>query len=125
MSITHLIYVAIGGALGAISRALISHYIKGGFPWATFIVNVSGSLLIGLVLGWMGTRSQVPHGVKFLFATGFCGAFTTFSTFSFETLTLFKEQSWEAGLANIALNVILCILAVWIGIRLAIQFSTP
>ncbi|GHC04121.1 fluoride efflux transporter CrcB [Cerasicoccus arenae] len=124
MSAVQLLYVAIGGALGAVSRALISHWMRGGFPWGTFTVNVLGSLIIGIVLGWMGAKTNAPHALRFLFATGFCGAFTTFSTFSYETLAMLDQQRWAAGLGNIALNVMLCLAATWVGIRLAIAIAT-
>jgi len=120
MNPIHLIYVAVGGALGAVCRAMISHWLRGGFPWATLTVNVVGSLIIGIVLGSIAAKGTTPHAVRFLVATGFCGAFTTFSTFSFETLGLLEQQRWTAGLGNIALNVLLCLAATWVGIKLAI-----
>lgn len=119
MNAVHLLYVAVGGALGALCRAMISYWLRGGFPWATLTVNVVGSLVIGMALGSIVGKEPVPHAVRFLLATGFCGAFTTFSTFSYETLGLIEQQRWAAGLGNIALNVLLCLAATWLGIKLA------
>lgn len=124
MSPAHLLYVAVGGALGAVARALISLWLRNGFPWATLTVNVTGSLIIGVVLGYMTLKTETPHAIRFLFATGFCGAFTTFSTFSYETLALLEQQRWTAGLGNIALNVLLCLTATWLGIKLAISVAS-
>ncbi len=124
MNPAHLLYVALGGALGAMCRALISFWLRGGYPWATLIVNVIGSLLIGMALGSIVGKEPAPHIVRWLLATGFCGAFTTFSTFSYETLSMLEQQRWFEGLGNIALNVLLCLAATWIGIKLAIAASS-
>lgn len=120
MSPVHLLYVAVGGALGAMCRAMVSYWLRGGFPWATLTVNVVGSLVIGMALGSIVGKEPAPHAIRFLLATGFCGAFTTFSTFSYETLAMLEQQRWMAGLGNIALNVLLCLAATFIGIKLAI-----
>jgi len=119
----HLLYVALGGAMGAVARALAGHWIRGTFPWSTLTVNVAGSLIIGFVLAWMATKPNQPQALTFLVATGFCGSFTTFSTFSYETLALLQQQRWEAGLANIALNILVCLGAVWGGIKLAMTVN--
>ncbi|WP_309396975.1 fluoride efflux transporter CrcB [Cerasicoccus maritimus] len=124
MNATQLLLIALGGGLGAVSRALVGQWLKGDFPWATLTVNVLGSLIIGVVLGWFMIRTNTPNALKLLFATGFCGAFTTFSTFSYETLAMLQEQRWAAGLGNIALNVVLCLVATYVGIRLAISLGS-
>ncbi|WP_269539797.1 fluoride efflux transporter CrcB [Cerasicoccus fimbriatus] len=124
MNASQLLYIAIGGALGAVSRAMVGHWLKSDFPWHTFTVNVLGSFIIGVILGWFSIKSDAPHALRFLFATGFCGAFTTFSTFSFETLALLQEQRWAAGFGNIALNVVLCLVATYFGIKLAISLGS-
>lgn len=124
MNAAQLLLIALGGALGAVSRALVGHWLKADFPWATFTVNVVGSFIIGAVLGWFTIKTNTPNALKFLFATGFCGAFTTFSTFSYETLAMLQEQRWAAGFGNIALNVTLCLLATYMGIRLAISLGS-
>lgn len=124
MSIPHLLWIALGGALGAVSRALVGHWMQTGFPWATLVVNVAGSFVIGLVLGAMGGPAHLPQSVRLLVATGFCGAFTTFSSFSYQTLTLLNEDRWLAASANIGLNLALCLLATWLGIKLALAWAS-
>lgn len=119
----HLLYVALGGALGAVSRALVGHWIRGSFPWSTLVVNAVGSLIIGFALASLAARPGEHQSLRFLIVSGFCGSFTTFSTFSYETLGLLQQQRWEAGLINIAINVILCLAAVSVGIRLAMATS--
>ncbi|MEM8549232.1 MAG: fluoride efflux transporter CrcB [Verrucomicrobiota bacterium] len=113
-----LIWIALGGAAGAVCRALASHWIPTEFPWATLLVNVVGSFIIGLVFGLEPYLHLSPH-VRVLLTAGFCGALTTFSTFSYQTLALFEKGDIAAAAANIALNLILTLVAVWSAIKLA------
>ena len=113
--IGNLMWVGIGGFLGSILRYLVSvAVIASGFnvlfPWATFVVNVAGSLLIGVLLELFGGNS-----LYFLLVTGFCGGFTTFSTFSADTFGLLSSGRYGAAVGNILLSVIACLGAVWIG----------
>ena len=117
-SLTDVLIVATGGAIGAIARWLLSDYVQKHagpfFPWGTLTVNVLGSLLLGFV------ATAALHGFfsreqRLLLATGFAGAFTTFSTFSYETYMLLAEYSSLYALANIALNLVLGLLAVYAG----------
>ena len=114
-----LLWVALGGAAGSVARALVSLTVAGRFPWATLSVNVVGSLFIGWVMARYG--SGEPAGsdrMLSLLATGFCGGFTTFSTFSWQTLDQLQKGQWGAAIANVLLSVALCLLAVWAGHRL-------
>ena len=99
--------VAAGGALGAVARYGISSWVQSvgttAFPWGTLCVNTVGSLLIGLFLG-ISELTPVSSSTRLLFAVGFLGAFTTFSTYSLETLNLFRDKQAMLGLANIGLN---------------------
>ena len=111
------ILVGLGGFFGAITRYSISGWLSrmGSFPWGTLAVNAIGCFLIGLlVVGPIG-RASNPVNLNLLLVTGFLGAFTTFSAFSWETLTLFQGARSAAGWGNIALNVFGCLTAVYAG----------
>jgi len=119
MSAVSLLWIALGGALGAVLRALATWAVPAGrLPWATLLVNVVGSFLIGWVIARPGiTAHWSSHGYAFM-VVGICGGFTTFSSFSWQTFELLETGHWfEAGL-NIVLSVILCLLATWLGWRL-------
>ena len=116
-----ILYLSIGAIFGAILRFLITHYSSElshhhGFPYGTLLVNVLGSLLVGYVLTWSADHE---HDYWRLFAaTGFCGAFTTFSAFAYESVVYWHEGRIGAFLVNLLLNNFLCVLAVALGIRL-------
>jgi len=89
------------------------------FPWATLAVNVLGSLLIGWLMARLGPmETPTAASMRNLLTTGFCGGFTTFSTFSWQTLEQMQKGQWGAAAANVLLSVSLCLLAVWLGFRL-------
>jgi CrcB protein len=117
-SLTDTLIVATGGALGALARWLLSDYVQRHaspfFPWGTLAVNVLGSLLLGFV-ATAALHGFVSREQRLLLATGFAGAFTTFSTFSYETYMLLAEYSGAYALANILLNLGLGLLAVYLG----------
>jgi CrcB protein len=116
-----ILYLSIGAILGAILRFLITHYSSElshhhGFPYGTLLVNVLGSLIVGYVLSWSADHE---HDYWRLFAaTGFCGAFTTFSAFAYESVVYWHEGCISAFLINLLVNNFLCVLAVALGIRL-------
>jgi CrcB protein len=112
--------IGIGGFLGANARYLVAGWVTerlgGSFPYGTLIINVSGSFILGFFLEFISNRLFVhPHWRPF-FAIGFLGAYTTFSTFSFESLALLQEGSYFAALANMIGSVILGLIAVLAGI---------
>jgi len=114
--------IAIGGALGALARygvnTVIVNATGGRFPWATLAVNVTGSFLLGVVLrAFEGTPNF--NAWRALLAIGFCGAYTTFSTFSYESVRLMQERQWLAAGTNMLGNVLLCLLAVMAGFAVA------
>ncbi|MGO3024168.1 MAG: fluoride efflux transporter CrcB [Brevibacterium sp.] len=102
---TPLVFIALAaaGGLGASSRMLIDGLIKSrmstALPWGTIIINVSGSLVLGLLIGLAGTN-LLPEAWRLVLGTGFLGGYTTFSTASFETVRLLQERRWVAGLVN-------------------------
>lgn len=114
-----LLIVGLSGFAGSITRYVV--YLWFGnrnftdFPWATLFVNILGCLLIG-VIGGLVERSIPFHRHLFLIGSvGFLGAFTTFSAFGFETLTLLKNQELALALGNVVANVLVGVMAVWLG----------
>lgn len=120
--------VFLGGGLGAVCRYLVTTQVGARFgtmfPWGTLSVNLLGSLLMGWILGLIlllteRTGSGLGEAARLLLTVGFLGGFTTFSSFSMETLTLLRGGSLFYALANIGMNVILGILAAWLGLALS------
>lgn len=114
--------VALGGAIGAVLRyALVNlaSLISNGFPLGTLLVNTLGSLIIGFVSAMWLAGGEPQPAVRLFFQTGLLGAFTTFSAFSLDTLTLWQNGHSYAAVMNTLLNVVLCIAAVTAGVALA------
>lgn len=115
------LFVALGGALGAIGRYAISLIsVKTGFPILTLITNIIGAILIGFIVGVVSNKSNVSDNTVLFWKTGVCGGFTTFSTFSLEALSLFEKKSYLFGSIYILLSVSFCVLGVLLGKRLAL-----
>ena len=111
--------VAFGGAVGACGRYAVSLLPwTGSFPLATLFTNFLGALLIGFIAGWAG-RGRLSSGWTLFWKTGVCGGFTTFSTFSLESLTLLEKGKWLLGGGYMVLSVVLCLLGVALGQRLS------
>ena len=112
-----LLLVLVGGALGAPARYLADRWLTarlpGAFPWGTFVVNVAGSFVLGVL------AAAAPAGLLVLGGTGFCGALTTFSTFSFETVRLLETGRPLAAVANVTASVVVSVAAAaagwWLG----------
>jgi CrcB protein len=112
-------WVGLGGALGSIARTLIGMALPSRFPWATLLINVTGSLLIGWLVSRLGPGDTAASAtMRNLLVAGFCGGYTTFSTFSWQTLEQMQEGRWGAAALNIILSVVLSLVAVWLGWRL-------
>ena len=113
--------IALGGALGSVSRAWVSaasaRHLGAHLPWGTIIINVLGSAVIGIVAATAlsSSRSIYNTETRIFLMVGFCGGFTTFSSFSLQTFELLREGRATAALANVGLSVILCVLATAAG----------
>jgi CrcB protein len=115
------LWIALGSAIGGAARYgctdLAARWLGASFPWGTLIVNVSGSFLIGLLAGVMSPdgRLLATPDVRAFLMIGILGGYTTFSSFSLETLNLARDGEWVFASANVALSVGLCLAAVWLG----------
>jgi CrcB protein len=124
------LWVALGGALGSVLRYWLGGLIaeKAGvtFPLGTLTINVTGSFLIGLFAALHGDqgRALASPGFRQFFMIGICGGYTTFSTFSLETLNLAREGEFIYAGGNVILSVILCLVAVWLGWLLGLIFNS-
>jgi len=113
--------VAIGGGLGSVGRfwlsGLIANKFGQAFPWGTLVINVSGSFVIGFfaTLTDTGGRYLVSPDFRTFFMIRVCGGFTTFSSFSLQTLTLAQDGEWLYAGANSVSSLVMCLVAVWLG----------
>ena len=115
------LFIALGGAAGALARYGLGGWVQNragfAFPWGTLAVNVSGCLLLGLAAGlFQGVR--LTPDLRALITIGFLGAFTTFSTFGYETVVLIQEGAWVRAAAYALGSVAVGVVAVWVGLRL-------
>jgi CrcB protein len=118
--------VGIGGGAGSILRMLVNVYVNKWtnqtFPLATFLVNIAGCLIIGILFGLFAKGQLVHQDYKMLLVTGFCGGFTTFSTFSSEGLLLFQSGNGQTAILYLLLSMITGLGAVWLGMSLVRMF---
>jgi fluoride exporter len=120
------LWVAIGGALGSGARywfsGVVARHFGSTFPWGTLLVNLSGSFVIGLFATLTGPEGRwlVPASFRQqFFMLGVCGGYTTFSSFSLQTLNLMEDGEWLYAGANVVCSVVSCLVAVWLGHLLA------
>jgi CrcB protein len=115
--------IAVGGALGALARyqvaAMIQARIPAGFPWGTFVVNISGCLIMGIAATLLTDRLVVNPNWRFLIPIGFIGAYTTFSTFEYETFRAVSDGAWLVGGLNVLASVVVGYAALWLGVVLS------
>jgi CrcB protein len=116
-------YIAAGSAIGGVSRYLLGGWLQrqtgGTFPIGTLVINITGSFLLGLILRYaVETPTLTPEARAFL-TIGFCGGYTTFSTFSYETVALMEDGQWPRAALYVALSVSLSVLAAFLGFAAA------
>jgi len=120
---SQVIAVAVGGAAGAVMRWLMAGAVQrwagGAFPWGTFAVNALGSFLLGFLFVWLIERSTVGEVARLALTVGMLGAFTTFSTYSLESIRLLQEGALGMAAANVFGQVVVCLILTWLGIQLA------
>ena len=117
------LYVALGSAVGGVSRFALATAIQSRvgtpFPWGTLVINVTGSLVLGFILRYALQTSAMSPELRALLTTGFCGGYTTFSTFSFEAAALIEEGGYQRAIAYVLASVLLSLAGVFIGFALA------
>ena len=116
-----LVEVGAGGLIGAPARFIIDQVVnsrtKGEFPWGTYVINATGAFVLGLITGLV-LYQGLGHIPSAVIGTGFCGAYTTFSTFSWETVRLFEEGTTSAAVLNLAGSLVAGLLAAAAGMAL-------
>lgn len=122
MSWSHAIGLAVAGGLGTLARAgvaeLALRWWGRGFPWGTFIVNVFGGLLFGLIMALGRGRLALPAGLETVLLVGFLGGFTTYSSFAFQSYELFEQGRLLAAAGNVLGTTTVALLAVAVGLQL-------
>lgn len=114
----YILWVAAGGAAGSVGRYLVSRWLTTAFPWGTFTVNIVGSLLIGLLTG-LASKDMLSTEMRLLLVTGFCGGFTTFSTFANESYGMLDGGHVLTTALYVSASVFVGILAVYVGFQLS------
>lgn len=120
---THLLLIALGGALGASLRHLsglaLLRLLGPAFPWGTLFVNVIGSLAMGLLIGWLAKRTGTSTEIKIFLATGLLGGFTTFSAFSLDVANLWERGELHLAFGYVVSSVLFSIIAIFAGLWLS------
>ena len=118
------LFVALGGAVGAVGRYAISLIpVRTSFPVLTLVTNIIGAVLIGFIAGIAESRGDVSPNTLLFWKTGVCGGFTTFSTFSLEAYSLFDNKDYFAGGAYVLLSVLCCLIGIFCGRKLAMMIK--
>ena len=116
-------YAAVGGAIGTVARYLLTLVVQAragaGFPVATLLINITGSLLLGFLMRYGLESATASPNVRLLLTTGFCGGYTTFSTFSYETARLIEDGEWRRGIAYVTASVLVALVGTFAGFALA------
>jgi CrcB protein len=129
MSFAYYLAVALGGAIGTVGRYFISGLVATRFgetfPWGTLIINITGSFVIGFFATLTGPdgRYLVSGTTRQFVMVGLCGGYTTFSSFSLQTLNLMRDGEWLYAGGNVVASVVLCLIFVWLGSAAAALFN--
>ncbi len=122
-SVKDILVISLGAIFGANARWVISRYLAKAispvFPYGTLAINVLGSFIVGFFVIWSTERALLDPRWRLLVVVGFCGAFTTFSSFAFETVAYFEQGHWALMLTNFVSNNLLCLLAALGGMAVA------
>jgi fluoride exporter len=120
--VREIIVLALAGVLGTLSRyglsGLVQRMTGAGFPYGTLTVNILGSLLIGFIMQIGLSTDIIPRTLRLAITLGFLGAFTTFSTFSYETIRFMEDGAWLMASLNILANLGLCLLSTFLGMTI-------
>ena len=115
---TNYLIVSAGAAIGGAARYWLSNFVykflPENFPYGTLTVNIIGSIILGVVIYLFDSKELISPGLKLFLTIGFCGGFTTFSTFSLETINLFRDSQYMLATLNIFSSLILCLVAVYL-----------
>jgi fluoride exporter len=121
--VNDFLVISVGAILGANARWIISRYaarvLSPVFPYGTLFINVTGSFVVGFFMIWASERVLLDPRWRLLVVVGFCGAFTTFSSFAFETMAYFEQGQWIMMLTNFFSNNLLCLGAALVGMAVA------
>jgi CrcB protein len=113
------VWVGVGGFLGAVARYAVGAWMTRrfglGFPYGTFVINISGCFILGLLLAVLDTRTALPSQLRLMGPIGFVGAYTTFSTFEYETLRTVQDGRSGLAMVYVLLSVVVGYLAAWLG----------
>ena len=117
------LWIALGAVVGASARYFLSGFIaklfSSSFPYGTLVINITGSVLLGFFLVWTSERVLIDSRWRLLIAIGFCGSYTTFSSYAFETFALFEQGQWLLAGSNVIASNLLCLVSVLTGAALA------
>ncbi len=123
MDLKPYLWISLGAVTGASARYVVSRWvarlINADFPYGTLLINITGSFLLGLFLIWTTERVLADPRWRLIIAIGFCGSYTTFSSYAFETIAYFEQGHWMLFIGNILANNLLCLAAVIGGAALA------
>jgi fluoride exporter len=121
------LFIAVGGALGSLARfwvgSVVANRLGTKFPYGTFVVNISACLIIGFSLAFMGRRAELNVAWRYLIPIGFIGAYSTFSTFEWETFSSLQTGAFFAAALYVVLSFFLGLVAVWCGVLIARLFA--